>query len=106
VLAQAFGNAKINIVGGDGAFFDRFVRAISLGQSVEGVLGQSDTVKSLVEGLLAPGPTGPAGEGASSVTLASVLEKLMSGADDTSRTKLQALAKRSKELGLDQLLPR
>ncbi|MEI7892957.1 MAG: hypothetical protein WCI05_07690 [Myxococcales bacterium] len=109
VLAQAFGNAKINIVGGDGAFFDRFVRAISLGQSVEGVLGQSDTVKSLVEGLLASGPVGPAGpagEAASSVTLASVLEKLISGADDASRTKLQALAKRSKELGLDQLLPR
>jgi hypothetical protein len=33
VMAQAMAQAKINIVGGDGEFFDRFVKAVTLGQS-------------------------------------------------------------------------
>jgi hypothetical protein len=48
VLAQAMSKAKINIVGGDGQFFQRFVNAISLGQSMEGALDHSDTLKALV----------------------------------------------------------
>lgn len=67
ILAEAMSKAKINIVGGDGQFFQRFVSAISLGQSVEGALEQSDTLRSLVEGL-ANGENGPA--------LAAALEKL------------------------------
>jgi len=30
--------AKINIVGGDGAFFDQFVKRVSLGNSVDGAI--------------------------------------------------------------------
>ncbi len=52
ILAEAMGKAKINIVGGDGQFFQRFVSAISLGQSVEGALDQSDVLKNLVEELM------------------------------------------------------
>lgn len=52
VLAGAMGNAKINIVGGDGQFFERFVNAVSLGQSVQGALDQSDTLRSLVQSAL------------------------------------------------------
>jgi len=40
-------------VGGDGQFFQRFVSAISLGQSVDGALEQSDTLRALVTDLVA-----------------------------------------------------
>lgn len=55
ILAQAFSNAKFNIVGGDGQFFDRFVKAVSVGQAIDGVMESSDHVKALVDKAIAPG---------------------------------------------------
>jgi uncharacterized membrane protein YqiK len=54
ILAQAFSNAKFNIVGGDGAFFDRFVKAVSVGQAIDGAVDASPHVKSLVESATRP----------------------------------------------------
>jgi uncharacterized membrane protein YqiK len=54
ILAQAFTNAKFNIVGGDGAFFDRFVKAVSVGQSIDGVMDTSDNVRGLVQSAIRP----------------------------------------------------
>ncbi len=54
ILAQAFTNAKFNIVGGDGAFFDRFVKAVSIGQSIDGVMDSSDNVRGLVQNAMRP----------------------------------------------------
>jgi uncharacterized membrane protein YqiK len=71
VMAEAMSKAKINIVGGDGQFFQRFVSAISLGQSVDGALEQSDTLRALVENI-ANGD----GNGAGGAVLAAALEKL------------------------------
>lgn len=71
ILAEAMSKAKINIVGGDGQFFQRFVSAISLGQSVDGALEQSDTLRALVENI-----TTTDGNGASGAVLAAALEKL------------------------------
>jgi hypothetical protein len=96
ILAEAFGNAKINIVGGDGQFFDRFIKAVSVGQSIDAV-SESDTVRSLLRDVV--GHNGDAGP----ISLATVIDRLMAGADEKSRTKLQALMLRSKELGVDQL---
>lgn len=48
ILAEAMGNARINIVGGDGQFLERFMSAISLGQSVDGALEQSAALRALV----------------------------------------------------------
>ena len=42
LLATALADAKFDIVGGDGAFFDRFVNAISLGKSIDGAVGRSE----------------------------------------------------------------
>ena len=53
VLAQALQNSKINIVGGDGQFFDQFVKAVTLGQSVDGAIGQSDVLQTVLKGYLA-----------------------------------------------------
>jgi len=72
VMAEAMSKAKINIVGGDGQFFQRFVSAISLGQSVEGALEQSDTLRALVENIASHGD----GNGAGGAVLAAALDKL------------------------------
>jgi uncharacterized membrane protein YqiK len=71
VMAEAMSKAKINIVGGDGQFFQRFVSAISLGQSVDGALEQSDTLRALVENI-----AGGDGNGSGGAVLAAALEKL------------------------------
>jgi uncharacterized membrane protein YqiK len=67
ILAQAMGNARINIVGGDGQFLERFMSAISMGQAVDGALEQSDTLRDLVQSLM----SGSGGAG-----LAEALDKL------------------------------
>lgn len=54
ILAQAFTNAKFNIVGGDGAFFERFVKAVSVGHAIDGAVEASPHVKSLVESAMKP----------------------------------------------------
>jgi uncharacterized membrane protein YqiK len=48
VLRAAFEHAKINIVGGDGQFFERFMRAVTVGQSIDSAVDQSDTLKALL----------------------------------------------------------
>jgi uncharacterized membrane protein YqiK len=67
ILAQAMGNARINIVGGDGQFLERFMSAISMGQSVDGALEQSETLRDLVQHLM---------NGNGSSGLADALDKL------------------------------
>jgi uncharacterized membrane protein YqiK len=52
VMASALGNAKVQIVGGDGAFFDRFMKAISMGQSVDGTLEHSESLRKVFSGYL------------------------------------------------------
>lgn len=44
-LAEALRNAKFDIVGGDGAFFDRFVKAVSFGKSLDAAVDRSDTLQ-------------------------------------------------------------
>ncbi|REJ84706.1 MAG: flotillin family protein [Acidobacteria bacterium] len=46
VLATALGQANIDIVGGDGAFLDRLVNAISAGKSLDAFVGRSGTVQA------------------------------------------------------------
>lgn len=45
VLGKALGNAKIEVVGGDGAFFDRFVKALSVGKGLDGAIARSETLQ-------------------------------------------------------------
>lgn len=96
ILAEAFSEAKIQIVGGDGQFFDRFVKAMSLGQSFDTVLANSDTLRTALGDHLG---------GADGASLSGVIQGLMGGAsvDDAARKKLADLAARAKEMGIDQL---
>lgn len=48
VLAEAFGNADIKIMGGDGQFLDKFVQAASVGNMVDAFLSSSKVASGLV----------------------------------------------------------
>jgi uncharacterized membrane protein YqiK len=47
VLAKTLGNADINIMGGDGQFFNQFMKAISLGKSIDGLVDESEVVQTV-----------------------------------------------------------
>ena len=111
VLAEAFGKANIQIMGGDGQFFDRFVQAASVGNAIDGLLGNSkalsgalspytsgersltDGVKDVIEAVT---PTGAAG-----VAATAVLAKMLADAtSDEEKSRLEMLLAKAKELGL------
>jgi hypothetical protein len=52
VLSTALAKANIDIVGGEGAFFDSFAKALSVGKAVEGVVGKSPIVQEVLQKLL------------------------------------------------------
>jgi uncharacterized membrane protein YqiK len=115
IMAKAFEHAKIQIVGGDGKFFDRFVNAVSMGQAVDTTIEQSDTLKTVLgdylngnkdladdlKGVLTRPAVGS--ETIKNLTLSAVLGRLASGADDDAREKIAKLAARAKDLGIDDL---
>jgi len=113
ILSEAFGNAKINIVGGDGQFFDRFIKAVSVGQSIDGTIDHSETLQTALSEYLQDGRSLPAdmrdvltrpalsAGDIQSLSVAGVLGKLSAGADPAMKNKLQALAKHAQELGID-----
>ncbi|MBE7464199.1 MAG: hypothetical protein HS116_12030 [Planctomycetes bacterium] len=47
IMAEAFKNAKIDIVGGDGTFFEKFVGAVSGGKAVDAFVDRSQVVQKL-----------------------------------------------------------
>ena len=47
VLATALAEANINIMGGDGDFLRQFMKSITVGKSIDGLVDESDTVKRL-----------------------------------------------------------
>ena len=99
VMAETMGHADIKIVGGDGQFFDRFVKAVSLGSSIDGVFDNSDVVRrAMGPGGALGGNGGNGGKGHE--TLALVLGNLMNKADDSTKTKLKALLEQAKQLGV------
>jgi hypothetical protein len=114
VLAEAMSQAKINIVGGDGAFFDRFVRAVGMGQALDGAVEQSDTAKTLLREYLSGEKSLPEDlkavltrpsldtQAVQRLTLSALLVRLMAGTDDDGvKSKLGQMLDRAKALGID-----
>lgn len=109
VMAEAMGNADIKIVGGDGQFFDRFVKAVSLGNAIDGVLDNSAVVRKLAgphlngnghHDVLADVQEMARAAGGKDLTVSSLLGNLMIKADDTTKSKLQALIEKARQLGV------
>jgi uncharacterized membrane protein YqiK len=116
ILGKAFGNAKIDIVGGDGQFFDRFVNAVGVGKSIDGAIGRSDALKAVAGDYLdgsksLPGdvkdilanPKFSSGD-ISNLTLSALMGKLMTDASPDQASKLKELMDKASELGIDDLL--
>ncbi len=112
VLATGLENADINIVGGDGAFFDRMVNSIGLGKAVDGFVGSSETMQAL-------GGSWLNGEGdfvrdikkvvssldtedVKNLTVSALLLQLINGGQGDNG-KLNGLLSTARSMGLDQL---
>lgn len=52
ILAIALEKAKIDIVGGEQHFFDTFAKSLSLGKSIDGLIGKSDVASAVIGQLL------------------------------------------------------
>ncbi|VAW67559.1 Inner membrane protein YqiK [hydrothermal vent metagenome] len=50
VLSTALGDANIDIVGGNGEYFEKFVNALAVGKSIDGVADKSKIVSKAIEG--------------------------------------------------------
>ncbi len=88
VMGKAMQNAKVQIVGGDGQFFDRFVKAMSLGQQVETAMETSPTIHALATDVM----TRPGND-----TVQQLLAQL--GGGEGVREKLAELVARQKAKG-------
>lgn len=113
VLGEAFKHTKIDIVGGDGQFFDRFINAVGGGKAVDGFVdksnvmqtlgkeylsGESSLVKDLKEIL---SKTNVDAEDLKNLSVTALLAKLMSSAEDgATKKKIEKLIGRAKQLGL------
>ena len=53
VLSAALSKTKIDIVGGEGDFFNSFAKSLSVGKAIEGVVGKSPVVQDVIQRLLA-----------------------------------------------------
>ncbi|MDQ3337994.1 MAG: hypothetical protein M4D80_22755 [Myxococcota bacterium] len=109
VMSEAMGNADIKIVGGDGQFFDRFVKAVSLGNAIDGVLDNSHVVQKLAgphlngnghHDVLDDVKAMARAAGSKDLTVSSLLGNLMIKADDSTKSKLQALIEKARQLGV------
>ena len=112
VLAEAMQSAKINIVGGDGQFFDQFIRAVSLGQALDGVVHNSESAKQLLGGYLSGDQSltqdikdvlsRPAisTEGIKNLSVTAALTTLMNNMADGEKVKVKSLLSKAKEMGL------
>jgi len=112
VLSHAFGNAKFNIVGGDGAFFERFLKAVSLGQSIDGAVDNSESLQVVLKKYLSGEQSLPddlkhilsrpalSAQSVQQLTLSALLGQMLVGAGDDSKGKIQQLMERAKQLGI------
>ncbi|MEZ6187362.1 MAG: hypothetical protein R3F62_20415 [Planctomycetota bacterium] len=115
IMREAFSKANIQIVGGDGQFFDKFVNAVSLGKSIDGAIDQSSALKTVLGDYLDGSKSLPAdlkdvlqnprldASALQRLSVAAFLGKLSQGG--ASQDKVQALLDYAKELGIDTLSP-
>ena len=103
VLGTALGNAKIDIVGGQGDYFDRFVHALSIGKGIDGVIAKSNTLQvglkdhlkgerdmvSDVRDLI--GALGSSSGELQQLTLAGLVAKIARDGDDKQKAALDTL---------------
>lgn len=105
VLGVAMANAKIDIVGGQGDYFDRFVSALAVGKGIDGVVNKSKTLQVAFKDQLSGerdvmpdlqnllGALGGSSGEIQNLTVAGLLTKVMRDGDDSQKAALQSLLK-------------
>ncbi|NMG46549.1 hypothetical protein GO613_00300 [Azoarcus communis] len=103
VLGTALANARIDIVGGQGDYFERFVNALSVGKGIDGAIAKSNTLQIGLKDHLdgqrdmvgdLRGIIGALGSSAGelqNLSVAALLGKVMRDGDDTQRAALNTL---------------
>ena len=103
VLGTALSKANIDIVGGEGDYFERFVNALAVGKGIDGAISKSNTLKvglrdhlsgerDMVEdfrGIV--GALGDASGSVQNLTVAALLGKVMKEGNDSQKAALQTL---------------
>ncbi|GHU06624.1 hypothetical protein FACS1894158_13630 [Betaproteobacteria bacterium] len=103
VLGTALSKANIDIVGGEGDYFERFVNALAVGKGIDGAISKSNTLKvglrdhlsgerDMVEdfrGIL--GSLGDASGSVQNLTVSALLSKVMKEGNDSQKAALQTL---------------
>jgi hypothetical protein len=102
VLGNAMANAKIDIVGGEGDYFERFVKALALGKGIDGVIAKSQTLQAGLKDHLngerdmvgdikdLVGALGSSSGELQNLTVAGLFAKVMRDGTDPQKAALQA----------------
>ncbi len=113
VMGEAFKNAKIDIVGGDGQFFDRFVNAVSLGKSLDAIAQKSNVASMAAQEYLSGDRSLPAdikdvltrpalsADEIRDLGVAALLAKIAGGAKGGEKKKIESLIEKARELGFE-----
>jgi uncharacterized membrane protein YqiK len=113
VLGEAMGNAKINLVGGDGQFLDRFFKAVSVGHAVDGAVDNGQTLQTILKDYtngnaslrqdLKDVLVGQAvtTETLKNLSVIALLKQIMHKIEEPKRGMVQGLLDHARELGLD-----
>lgn len=112
VIAAAMSAAKINIVGGDGEFFQQFINAVSVGKSLDGMVDSSGVVKQLMGDYLNGERSLPSdikdvlshpaldAEALKNLSVTALLTSVAGRVSDGEKSKVQSLIDQAKRLGL------
>lgn len=103
VLGTALQNAKIDIVGGQGDYFDSFVRALSVGKGIDAAIGKSNTLQVGLKDHLTGerdmvgdvreiiGALGGSSGELQNLSVAALLTKVLRDGNDSQKAALQTL---------------
>ena len=103
VLSSALGHANIDIVGGQGDYFERFVNALAVGKGIDGAIARSDTLQVALKDHLTGerdmvgdlkellGALGSSAPEMQNLGVSALIAKVMKDGSDEQRAALQKL---------------
>lgn len=117
IVAEALKSANIEIVGGENDFFEKVVKAVSVGRSVDRMVGNSTTLTDIKESFFNGDPDrfrtqlkqwikdfGISSEDVKNLTIAALLGKLMASTSDLSvQSLLKSALTTARERGFSEI---
>lgn len=117
IVAEALKSANIEIVGGENDFFEKVVKAVSVGRSVDRMVGNSTTLTDIKESFFNGDPDrfrtqlkqwikdfGISSEDVKNLTIAALLGKLMASTSDLSvQSLLKSALSTARERGFSEI---